>query len=383
MNRTVYRWIIIVSSFLIISLILWNTYIFFQKVKIDERVKMQTWSVAQSDFLNSLNDLDSDVNAVTSIVLTDTTSTTPMIMIGESKSLINLKNIDTTMVNDVDAYLKKLQEQFTSENLPIEVTYKDNYYGTIYYGNSEALNKLKYYPLALLLIIFLFCAVVYFFYKSSKTAAQNKLWSGMAKETAHQIGTPLSSLIGWIEILKTEHVDPSYIEEMEKDISRLQTITERFSKIGSLPTLEPLDIVTQTEQTFLYLTSRLSKLVEFTIELPEQAIMVNLNEQLHSWTIENLLKNGVDAMKGKGKIHLKLWQIEHNVFITISDTGKGIPKNKFNKIFEPGYTTKKRGWGLGLSLTRRIVEDFHNGNIKVETSELNKGTTFKISYKSL
>jgi two-component system, sporulation sensor kinase D len=383
MNRTVYRWIIIVSSFLIISLILWNTYIFFQKVKIDERVKMQTWSVAQSDFLNSLNDLDSDVNAVTSIVLTDTTSTTPMIMIGESKSLINLKNIDTTMVNDVDAYLKKLQEQFTSENLPIEVTYKDNYYGTIYYGNSEALNKLKYYPLALLLIIFLFCAVVYFFYKSSKTAAQNKLWSGMAKETAHQIGTPLSSLIGWIEILKTEHVDPSYIEEMEKDISRLQTITERFSKIGSLPTLEPLDIVTQTEQTFLYLTSRLSKLVEFTIELPEQAIMVNLNEQLHSWTIENLLKNGVDAMKGKGKIHLKLWQIEHNVFITISDTGKGIPKNKFNKIFEPGYTTKKRGWGLGLSLTRRIVEDFHNGNIKVETSELNKGTIFKISYKSL
>tara|TARA_R110002012_G_scaffold298663_1_gene497248 strand:- start:892 stop:2043 length:1152 start_codon:yes stop_codon:yes gene_type:complete len=383
MNRTVYRWIIIVSSFLIISLILWNTYIFFQKVKIDERVKMQTWSVAQSDFLNSLNDLDSDVNAVTSIVLTDTTSTTPMIMIGESKSLINLKNIDTTMVNDVDAYLKKLQEQFTSENLPIEVTYKDNYYGTIYYGNSEALNKLKYYPLALLLIIFLFCAVVYFFYKSSKTAAQNKLWSGMAKETAHQIGTPLSSLIGWIEILKTEQVDPSYIEEMEKDISRLQTITERFSKIGSLPTLEPLDIVTQTEQTFLYLTSRLSKLVEFTIELPEQAIMVNLNEQLHSWTIENLLKNGVDAMKGKGKIHLKLWQIEHNVFITISDTGKGIPKNKFNKIFEPGYTTKKRGWGLGLSLTRRIVEDFHNGNIKVETSELNKGTTFKISYKSL
>ena len=383
MNRTFFRWIIIVSSFLVISLILWNTYAFFQKFKVDERVKMQSWSAAQSDFIKSLNDLDSDVNPVTSMILLDTTSTTPMIMIGENKDLINLKNIDTTMVSDVDKYLEKLQNQFTSENSPIEVKYGDNFYGTIYYGNSDTLNKLKYYPLALLLIIFLFAAVAYFFYKSSKTAEQNKLWSGMAKETAHQIGTPLSSLIGWMEILKTEQIDQSYVEEMEKDISRLQTITERFSKIGSLPTLEGLDIVQQTEKTFIYLTSRLSKLVEFTIEVPEHPIIVNLNEQLHSWTIENLLKNGVDAMKGKGKLHLKLWQLEHHVYITISDTGKGIEKNKFTKIFEPGYTTKKRGWGLGLSLTKRIVEVFHDGKIKVEHSEINKGTTFKISYKSL
>jgi two-component system, sporulation sensor kinase D len=383
MNRTFFRWIIIASSFLIISLILWNTYAFFQKFKVDERVKMQTWSSAQSDFIKSLNDLDSDVNPVTSMILLDTTSTTPMIMIGENKDLINLKNIDTAMVSDVSKYLEKLQQQFTSENSPIEVTYGDNFYGTIYYGNSEALNKLKYYPLALLLIIFLFGAVVFFFYKSSKTAEQNKLWSGMAKETAHQIGTPLSSLIGWMEILKTEQIDQSYVEEMEKDISRLQTITERFSKIGSLPTLEPLNIVEQTEHTFIYLTSRLSKLVDFTIEVPDYPIMVNLNEQLHSWTIENLLKNGVDAMKGKGKLHLKLWQLEHNVYITITDTGKGIEKSKFNKIFEPGYTTKKRGWGLGLSLTKRIVEDFHNGKVKVDQSEIGKGTTFKINYKTL
>ena len=173
------------------------------------------------------------------------------------------------------------------------------------------------------------------------------------------------------------------ILEMEKDIARLQVITERFSKIGSIPTLEPLNIVEETRASFIYLTTRLSKLVDFKLELPEDNIQVNLNQQLFSWTIENLLKNGVDAMKGKGKLHLKLWQLEDNVYITVTDTGKGIPKNKFNTIFETGYTTKKRGWGLGLSLTKRIVEEFHNGKIKVEHSEIDKGTTFKMSYKSI
>ena len=382
-NRQLLRWVIIISSFVIILLILWNTYTFFQKFKDDERVKMKTWSVAQSDFLTSLDDLNADVNKVTSLILTDTTSTTPMMMMGEKGELINLKNIDTLRITNVSEYLGKLQAQYKVENSPIEVAYGQQVYGTIYYGNSAVLNKLKYYPLALLLIIVLFGAVVFFFYKSSKTASQNKLWSGMAKETAHQIGTPLSSLIGWTEILKIENVNPDYIIEMEKDISRLQIITERFSKIGSLPTLKPLNIVTETEKSFNYLKTRLSKLVVFSIELPDADIIVNLNEQLYSWTIENLLKNAVDAMRGKGELHLELWQLEQNVYITITDTGKGIPKNKFNAIFEPGYTTKKRGWGLGLSLTKRIVEDFHKGTIKVEKSELNKGTTFRIQYRSL
>jgi len=382
-NRQLVRWIIIISSFAIISLILWNTYTFFQKFKTEERVKMEVWSAAQSDFLYSLNDLESDTNPVISKILLDTTSTMPMLMIGEKGEFKNLKNIDTTKKRNVAKYLEKLKMQFGTENTPIEVKYKDEFYGTIYYGNSEMLNKLKYYPLALLLIIVLFAAVVFFFYKSSKTASQNKLWSGMAKETAHQIGTPLSSLIGWIELLRTENVDPTYISEMEKDIDRLQTITERFSKIGSLPTLEPLDIVEETKNSFTYLTSRLSKLVDFTLELPESVITVNLNKQLFSWIIENLLKNGVDAMKGKGTLHLKLWQLEDNVYITVTDSGKGIPKNKYKTVFETGYTTKKRGWGLGLSLTKRIVEEFHNGKIKVDQSEIDKGTTFIMSYKSI
>ena len=203
----------------------------------------------------------------------------------------------------------------------------------------------------------------------------------MAKETAHQIGTPLSSLIGWTEILKTENVNPDYIIEIEKDVDRLQTITERFSKIGSLPTLEKADIIKETIESYDYLKTRSSKLIDFEIITPEGEIPVDLNKQLYSWTIENLVKNAIDAMKGRGKITIKISQLENNVKISVTDTGKGISKKNFTKIFEPGFTTKKRGWGLGLSLTRRIIEDFHNGKIKVLESEKEKGSTIQISLK--
>ena len=203
----------------------------------------------------------------------------------------------------------------------------------------------------------------------------------MAKETAHQIGTPLSSLIGWTEILKTENVNPDYIVEIEKDVDRLKTITERFSKIGSLPTLETTDIVKETVNSYDYLKARSSNLIAFEIATPHVEIPVNLNKQLYSWAIENLVKNAIDAMKGRGKLSVEISQLENNVKISVTDTGKGIVKKDFNKIFEPGYTTKKRGWGLGLSLTRRIIEDFHNGKIKVLQSEKDKGTTIQISLR--
>ncbi|MBT8296399.1 MAG: HAMP domain-containing histidine kinase, partial [Gramella sp.] len=251
----------------------------------------------------------------------------------------------------------------------------------LYYGNSPALNKLKYYPIGLTLIGFLFIGVVYFFYTTTKNSEQNKLWAGMAKETAHQIGTPLSSLIGWTEILKSENVNPSYVVEMEKDIDRLRTITERFSKIGSSPNLQQTDIVAATRESFNYLKTRSSKLIDFNIKTPRQPIYVMLNEQLYSWTIENLVKNAIDAMRGKGEL---LIEIKHDIkqaHIYITDTGKGIDKNKFKLIFDPGQTTKKRGWGLGLSLAKRIIEEYHKGKIKVARSEINKGSTFQISLK--
>jgi signal transduction histidine kinase len=205
----------------------------------------------------------------------------------------------------------------------------------------------------------------------------------MAKETAHQIGTPLSSLIGWAEILKTENVNPEYILEIEKDIDRLQTITERFSKIGSLPALKKTDIVRETQNTYDYLKTRSSKLINFNLKLPEQPIYVNLNPQLYSWTIENLVKNAIDAMKGKGDLTIVITQLENNVKINIIDTGKGLTKSQFKSVFEPGYTTKKRGWGLGLSLARRIVEDFHGGKIKVAQSQIDKGTIMQIALKTV
>jgi signal transduction histidine kinase len=251
----------------------------------------------------------------------------------------------------------------------------------LYYGDSQLLKRLKYYPLALLLIIFLFGALVYNYYQSTKLAAQNKLWAGMAKETAHQIGTPLTSLVGWVEILKSENVDEATTNEIEKDIERLQTITDRFSKIGSEPKLENRDIIEETQKSYTYLQSRFSKQVEFLFIGPELPIIVLFNPTLHSWTIENLVKNAIDAMKGKGKLTLEVLHEGGLVKINISDTGIGIPKNQFKSVFEPGFTTKKRGWGLGLSLTKRIVEEYHKGIIKVLHSELGKGTTMQVSFK--
>lgn len=375
-NRNLIRWIIIIASFAIISLILWNTYIFFQNFKAEERTKMENWSIALQNLIGSKSN---DEIEVTSKILESNTST-PMLLLNANDSIISSNNLDEKKIKN-PILAKRLVEKFKKENKPIEVRYEGEVYNTIYYGNSPLLNKLKYYPLALLLIIFLFGAVVYFFYRSSKIATQNKLWSGMAKETAHQIGTPLSSLIGWTEILKNENINSEYITEIEKDVNRLQTITERFSKIGSVPTLEKADIVKETLESYDYLKSRSSKLINFEITVPKEPIEVNLNKQLYSWTIENLVKNAIDAMKGKGKLSIDISTSDKHLYVNVSDTGKGISRQDFKKVFEPGFTSKKRGWGLGLSLAKRIIEDYHNGKIKVLSSTVGKGTTIQIVLK--
>ncbi len=379
MNRNLTRWVVIVASFIIISLILWNTYVFFQHFKDEERAKMKIWSSAQTEFLESENNPNLDLMLQ---ILNSNTSTPILVMINDTQTVGVINNIDESKTKDSIA-VNKLITKFKNENKPIEVFFEGEVYSTIYYGNSPLLNKLKYYPLALLLIIFLFAALAYFFYKSSRTADQNKLWTGMAKETAHQIGTPLSSLVGWTEILRSEQVNPDYLVEIEKDITRLQTITDRFSKIGSVPKLEKLDIVKETLDSYEYLKARSSKLIDFEITAPNDVMFVNLNQQLYSWTIENLVKNAIDAMKGKGQLKLAITNDGKFVKIQVKDTGKGISKQKYNTIFQPGYTSKKRGWGLGLSLAKRIIEDYHNGKIKVLNSEIGKGTTMQISLKLL
>ena len=376
-RRNLTRWFIILASFFIVVLILWNTYNFFQIFKNEERAKMEFWASAQKTLANA-NEF-TDIELPFQIIQNNTTI--PMIVTDSKDSIISHNNIDEAITND-NVALKKYFNSIKNDNQPIKMQLSEKSYQLVYYGNSPLLNKLKYYPVALLLIIILFGAVVYNFYRATKMATQNKLWAGMAKETAHQIGTPLSSLIGWLEILKLDNVEESTIVEIEKDITRLQTITDRFSKIGSEPVLEKRNIIEDTKNTVDYLQTRVSQQVTFTFKAPENAIFVEINPALHSWTIENLVKNAIDAMKGKGSLNIVISELEDMAKISISDTGKGIPKNQFNKVFEPGFTTKKRGWGLGLSLTKRIVQEYHKGKIKVAHSEIGKGTTMQISYKT-
>lgn len=374
-RRNITRWIIIFASFLIISLILWNTYTFFQIFKNEERLKMNLWAKAQKTLINAGENTDVELPLQ---IFSNNTSIP--ILLTENDSIINTINIDDAIVKNkrkANAFLLELK----NKNEPIVIEYVPGKFQKLYYGNSALLNKLKYYPIALVLIMVLFGGLVFNFYRSTKMATQNKLWAGMAKETAHQIGTPLSSLIGWVEILKSEGVDQSTTSEIEKDIERLQTITDRFSKIGSAPKLENRDIVAETQQSYDYLQSRFSKQIEFIFKAPKSPIMVALNSTLHSWTIENLVKNAIDAMKGRGKLTLEIEQEGDSVKINVTDSGGGIPKNQFKTIFEPGFTTKKRGWGLGLSLTRRIVEEYHKGTIKVLRSEMGEGTTMQMGFK--
>jgi signal transduction histidine kinase len=376
-NRSIINWVVILVSFIIVSLILWNTYRFFQKFKDEERIKMENFSEAQRELVKT-QDLDGNISELPLTIIQSNT-TTPMI-IEDSKGVFQSNNVEIRTENN-QQYLKKLSEKFAKENTPIQVIYNGEVLSTFYYGNSDLLNKLKYYPLALVLIIVLFLGLIYFFYRSSRIATQNKLWTAMAKETAHQIGTPLSSLIGWAELLKNENVNSTYIDEINNDINRLETITERFSKIGSIPQLTTTDIVQATRNSILYLEARSSQMITFNSKLLEGAVLIDLNEALYSWTIENLIKNSIDAMKGKGDLNIVMEDKPEEVCILISDTGQGLSKKQFNTIFETGYTTKKRGWGLGLSLAKRIIEQYHDGKIKVLSSELGKGTTFQITLK--
>ena len=367
----------LLGAFLIVALILWNTNILFQKLKKEERTKMELWGMAQKDLVEN-----STVNNLTFQVLQQTWIN-PMIQVDEKGKIIGHKNIDWNAKFEDSLVIYEKLEKIKKENQPILIRYQDslsNINQKLYYGDSVVLKKLQYYPLALLLIIFLFGAVLYFVFKTSKISEQNRLWAAMAKETAHQIGTPLSSIIGWITLLK-EKGKSEPLDEMEKDIERLQVITDRFSKVGSLPELKPADIVKEIKKTLQYLEKRSSDLIKFKSELPYKKVLLPLNTQLFSWTLENIIKNAIDAMKGRGTITLQFFDETQTISLLVSDTGVGIKKENFKKIFNPGFTSKMRGWGLGLSLAKRIIIDYHKGKLSVKASELGEGTTFEIVLK--
>jgi len=299
--------------------------------------------------------------------------TIPVIIVDQDNNVVLHRNLERTD----NAYIQKKLAQFKKTDKHFKLDLGNGEYQTLYYGDSSLLNKLTYYPVILVAIFLLFAAIIYLYYHTGKISDENRLWSGLAKETAHQIGTPLSSLMGWVEILKAENNPDIPVEEIEKDVQRLNVISQRFSKIGSTPKLEHGNIMDITKKTINYIKNRTSKLVKIHIKGNEKAEAL-INEQLYSWVIENMVKNAIDAMDGQGQINIEISETAQNVLVDISDTGKGIPASKFQQIFHPGYTTKKRGWGLGLSLTKRIIEQYHKGKVFVKKSVLGQGTTFRI-----
>ena len=367
----------LIFAFAIVVLILWNTNVLFRNLSEEERNKMELWVMAQKAYIQNQN-----LNNLTFEIL-QRTDQNPMMQVNANEKILEIRNIGWDSENTDSTALYRLLEQIKEENQPLLIQYKDSsgqllIDQKLYYGNSPTLKKLQYYPLALLLIIFLFGAVLFFGYKSARIAEQNRLWAAMAKETAHQIGTPLTSIMGWITLLKEKGPLSNPLLEIEKDIDRLKLISARFSKVGSAPDLSEADIVQVLKTTVNYLKKRSSKQIEFQVHLPDKAILLPLNAELLSWTFENLIKNAIDAMKGKGQLQISLEEDSKAVAIELQDTGTGIRKEIVTQIFKPGYTTKKRGWGLGLSLAKRIVEEFHSGKITLLKSELGKGSVFQI-----
>ena len=365
----------LIFAFILVILILWNTNALFDSLSLQERSKMELWAMAQKEYIKnpSLSNLTFEV--------LQRSGTNPIIQVDEFDKIIEIRNIDWDNKKQDSIQLYNLLYEIKKENDPIIIQYKNDQGELVinqklYYGNSSILKKLQYYPLALLLIIFLFGTVLYFVLKTSRVAEQNRLWTAMAKETAHQLGTPLSSMMGWISLLKEKESLP--IKEIEKDIKRLNLISERFSKVGSIPNLESQEINSVIEQTTSYLKKRSSEHILFEIKLPQKKVILPFNSQLISWTLENLIKNGIDAMKGKGRLSIQMIEQKSKVEIYICDSGSGIKDELLPSIFNPGFTTKERGWGLGLSLAKRIVEDFHNGKIIVNKNRQSQGTCFQI-----
>ena len=365
------------AAFAIVGLIVWNTNMLFRQMRAEEREKMELWAMAQKESIQNTN-----LSNLTFEVLQQTGGN-PMIQVNESGQILQFRNIDWNADESDSVELNQILKKIKKENPPILIQYRNDtgellINQKLYYGNSELLKKLQYYPLALLLIIFLFGAVVYFVFKTAQIAEQNRLWAAMAKETAHQIGTPLTSILGWLTLLKEKNPEAMALSEIEKDVDRLKVISERFSKVGSLPELNDQDLIRVAQQTVSYLQKRTSSKVEFTTSWPTKPILLKLNEQLLSWTLENLIKNGIDAMKGKGKLRVSIGLKGDQAEILVSDTGAGISRENSLKIFNPGFSTKKRGWGLGLSLAKRIVVDYHKGKIGIKKTALGKGTEIQI-----
>lgn len=370
-KKQLWKVFLLLGALIIALASLFYTNSLVEKLAKEESKKVQLVAEATKRSISE----DGDITFYHDIIVGN--STVPVILADKDGNVMTWRNLDSVQAADDPDYLKIKLIDMKSIGKPIEIPVFGNEKQYIYFEHSVLIDMLAYYPYMQLSIIGLFIIISYFAFSSSRNAEQNQVWVGMSKETAHQLGTPLSSLMGWVEYLKTTEIDLSIVDEISKDVSRLETITDRFSKIGSDPKFEKVSVKTTIDNVIAYLRLRISDKVIITV-VGNESHELNLCVPLFEWVVENITKNAVDAMGGRGTINISLEAIGGNLIIDLTDSGKGIPKKDFNKVFKPGFTSKKRGWGLGLSLVRRIVEDHHNGKIYVKSSELYKGTTFRI-----
>ena len=358
---------------------LYYTHKLVQKLAIEERKKVELWAEATKLLVDENT---SEFNYGFLLKVLENNETVPVIVVDEDENILLSRNLDTAKIRN-KKYLKRQLLLMKNESEPIVIFLPGDTKQYIFYNKSILLTKLIYYPYVQLGVILLFILVAYLAFSASRKAEQNKVWVGLSKETAHQLGTPTSSLMAWLEILKDKKVDKETLKELEKDIFRLRKITERFSKIGSKPKLTRVNVIEVLNNVIDYIKSRSSDKIIFKLNYTDNELYVPLNVDLFEWVIESLCKNAIDAMEGTGEIEITIIDNTQVLYVDITDTGKGIPKTKFKTIFKPGYTTKERGWGLGLTLTERIIETYHDGKIFVNTSELGIGTKFRVVLKKI
>ena len=382
MFQQLFNWralLALIAILIVTGTIFYSRYL-ANKIANEERQKVEQWVEAGKFLINSPSDADTKL---ASMILKQNTDV-PIIETNEKDSITNHVNLDSIKITRDPSYLKKKLSEFKSSHKPFEwVSPVDSsQHNRYYYGESLLLKEVRYYPIIQLIIVTLFIITTILALRSTYTSIQNQVWAGMAKETAHQLGTPVSSLEGWVEILKEKPENQMIVQELEKDVNRLRLVSDRFGKIGSTPHLEQTDIIKQIASMVEYIRKRAPGKVNFAIETHgKKEMQVMLSAPLFDWVIENLLKNALDAMEGKGSIKTDIHESTTGVYIDVTDTGKGISLQNIGQVFKPGFTTKKRGWGLGLSLSKRIIEQYHNGEIFVKNSEPGKGTTFRIFLK--
>ncbi|MEO5995871.1 MAG: HAMP domain-containing sensor histidine kinase [Chitinophagaceae bacterium] len=381
MISSLFNWrtaLALVAIAIVSGTIIYSQYL-AKKIIREERQKVDQWVAATRAIVENPG-----ISFTLPNMIRNEQTSIPIIETNEKDSIVSFVNLDSTTAASDFNYLKKKLKEFRSSNRPFVLVLNDSPYvaNKYYYGNTNLLNEVRYFPLIQLFIVALFIIITIISITTRNQATQNQVWAGMAKETAHQLGTPISSLAGWVEMLKEENAHEGITKELQKDIDRLKLVSDRFGKIGSIPQLESTNLVDQIEHMVEYIKKRAPDKVIFSIDTgASRVISAKISAPLFDWVIENLLKNALDAMEGKGEISVTIKDLPAEIYIDVRDSGKGIASNNIRHIFKPGFTTKKRGWGLGLSLSKRIIEQYHKGELFVKNSEPGKGTTFRIVLK--